>query len=598
MRRTYNPAQLEDRLAKLSWAAVARLLRLAAPYKAILIAGGLLTLISSAVTLALPLVARRALDHVLATKAVHDLDRMALIIVGLIVVSAAIRFVQNILVMYAANRMTTTIRQDLFEHLQRLPVAYFDRTRSGDLASHLSNDVSLMQSTLTSDIVNLASNLATLFGGIAIAVYIDWKLTLVVVALLAFVMLNFVVFGRMLRKLTRAALDALSDAMGAMTEAMANIRLVKAFARERYEAERASEKLEKVYGLNMRSSVWESLMGSVAFVGFVLLLVGVMWFGGRNVISGGLSVGSLAAFFLTVTLISGPMGSLASLYTRLQRAVGAADRVFAIMDEQPEAPDSPLATEFPSGRASVTFEKVDFSYTGDLPVLAGFSLNIPEGKVTALVGKSGAGKTTVASLLFRLYEPQGGDILIDGVPIRNVKRDSLRENIGLVPQEPILFNGTIRENIRYGRLNASDAEVEKAADDANVREFVQGFPEGYETTVGERGITLSGGQRQRVAIARALLKDPRILVLDEATSSLDSRSETLVRQALDRLMKGRTTLVIAHRLTTVKNANQIAVVDDGRVSELGDHDELLARKGLYAELNNLLLAGMKYGFRT
>ena len=588
MRQQHSAAAAEDRLAKLSWHSILRLLKLAAPYKLALAVGGVLTMISSAVTLSLPLVSRQALDHVLTTRTVHDLDLLALVIVGLIVFSAFIRFIQSILVMYAANRMSTEIRENLFSHLQRLPVTYFDHTRSGDLASHLSNDVSLMQSTLTSDIVNLASNLTTLIGGIVIAVYIDWRLTLVVVGLLAAVMLNFVIFGRMLRKLTRAGLDALSDAMGAMTEAMANIRLVKAFARENHESARASEKLDKVYRLNMKSSVWESLMGSIGFVGFILLLVGVMWYGGRNVISGGLSVGSLAAFFLTVTLISGPMGSIASLYTRLQRAVGAADRVFAIMDESPETPDSPVAVGFPQGQSAVQLNKVDFSYSNELPVLAGLTLNIPAAKVTALVGKSGAGKTTVSSLLFRFYEPQGGEILVDGVPVRNIRRQELREHIGLVPQEPILFNGTIRENIRYGRLGATDEEVEGAARDANVAEFVESFPEGYETIVGERGITLSGGQRQRVAIARALLKDPRILVLDEATSSLDTRSEQLVRQALDRLMIGRTTLVIAHRLSTVKNADQIAVIDDGRVAELGTHDELLARNGLYAELNNLL----------
>lgn len=585
----YSAHMAEDRLAKLSWPAIFRLLKLAIPYKTALIVGAVLTLISSAFTLSLTLVSRWALDKVISTRRIEDLNRMALIIVGLIVASAVIRFIQSILVMYAANRMSTDIRESLFGHLQRLPVAYFDKARSGDLASHLSNDVTLMQSTLTSDVVGLAGNVATLFVGIFIAVYIDWKLTLVVVALLALVMLNFVIFGRMLRKLTRAGLDALSDAMGSMTEAMANIRLVKAFAREQHENERASEKLEKVYRIYMKSSVWESLMGSVAFAGFVLLLVGVLWYGGRNVINGTLSVGSMAAFFLTVTIISGPMGSLASLYTRLQRAVGAADRVFAIMDESPETPDSPNAVDFPKDDGNVSFKKVDFSYTDEIPVLASFSLEIPAAKVTALVGKSGAGKTTVSSLLFRFYEPQGGEILIDGVPVRNIRRVGLRENIGLVPQEPILFNGTIRENIRYGRLDASDEDVERAAKDANVDEFVAGFPAGYETVVGERGITLSGGQRQRVAIARALLKDPKILVLDEATSSLDSRSESLVRQALDRLMVGRTTLVIAHRLSTVKTADQIAVVDDGRVAELGTHQELLDRNGLYAELNNLLV---------
>jgi ATP-binding cassette, subfamily B, bacterial MsbA len=310
----------------------------------------------------------------------------------------------------------------------------------------------------------------------------------------------------------------------------------------------------------------------------------VVSYGGRSVLTGQMTGGTLLAFFLTVTIISGPMGSLASLYARLQRAVGAADRLFSLLDTSPEPPDAPDALPFPEGSGRITFEKIDFAYAPDLPVLHELSLAVPAGQVTALVGASGAGKTTLALLLYRFYEPQVGCIRIDGVPIAQIRRRELREHIGLVPQEPILFNGTIRENIRYGRLDATDAEIEAAARAAHVAEFVEGLPQGYDTPLGERGVTLSGGQRQRVAIARALLKNPRILLLDEATSALDTRSEALVRDALERLMQGRTTLVIAHRLTTIQHADQIAVLHEGQVAELGTHAVLIERGERYASL--------------
>jgi subfamily B ATP-binding cassette protein MsbA len=583
-----SPGGEPNPYAKLSLSALRRLLALAKPYRLLLSVAAVLMLISTAISLSMPLLAGKALDRVLATKRAGALDQFALLLVGLIVAGALVNYLEYLLVAYAGNRVVTEMRARLFAHLQRLPVAFFDKTRSGDLASHLSNDVSLLQQTLTDDLVRLVGNVITLLGGIGLAVWIDWRLTGVVVGLMAVVSSLFVIFGKRLRKMTRAALDALADAMGTMTEALGNIRLVKAFAREPYEDERAGKKLHNVFRLSMRASAVEGLFGTVAFTGFVLVLVGVFWYGGRRVMDGSMRAGSLLAFLMNVTIISGPMSALAMQYARLQRAIGAADRIFALLDDPEETPDLPGAQPFPDGPGAVAFENLHFAYKPELTVLRGLSLEVPAGKVTALVGASGSGKTTLAALLYRFYEPQGGCIRIDGVPIREIRRRDLREHIGLVPQEPILFNGTIRENIRYGRLEATDAEVEAAARAANVSEFIAPLPAGYETVLGERGITLSGGQRQRIAIARAVLKDPRILVLDEATSALDTRSEALVREALERLMQGRTTLVIAHRLTTIQDADQIAVIADGQIAELGTHAELLQLGGRYAALHGFV----------
>lgn len=560
-----------------------RLLAIGRPYRGQLLAASLLMLLTTGVSLSLPVLAQAAVNGI-PKQGAAILDKVGLLAAGLLLISGIVTYFQFLLVADAGNRIITDTRENLFAKLQRLPISFFDVSRSGDLTSTLSNDVSLLQSSLTDDLVKLGGNVLQLVGGLVLAVIIDFRLTLVVFGLLCVTMAYFVVFGIRLRKLTRASLDALSKSMGAMTEALANIRLVKAFARESHEDLRAHDGLGEVLALNLRANRSEGLMVAVASAGSALMLTGVVWYGGTAVLSHALTVGALLAFLIDVAIISAPMAQLAGLWTRLQRAIGAADRIFALMDEPEEPADGPDALSFPHGNGAVSFRHLRFSYSEDVTVLKNLSLELPPGKVTAIVGASGAGKSTLASLLYRFYEPQGGDIEIDGVLIRDIRRRDLRENIGLVPQDTVLFNGSIRDNIRYGRLDATEDEVIAAAEAANLWEYIAKLPDGLDTLVGERGVTLSGGQRQRVAIARVLLKNPKIIVLDEATSALDSVSEALVKEALDRLMAGRTTMVIAHRLTTVQNADQIAVIDDGKVLEIGVHSELIKLGGLYADL--------------
>ena len=593
MRRPNNPGTNdEDLKRRLSGAAIRRLLGLARPYIRPLVFAAIIALLGSGVTLLLPILTQRAVAEVRLSGIVRDLDREAYAIMGLLAFAGILFYGQFLLGAWTGNRIVNDIRGRLFAHLQRLPVAYFDRNRSGDLTSYLSNDVGQLQSVLTADVVQFVPNLVTFVGGIAMATVINVRLASVVFVLLALMMVFFVVNGIRLRKLNRASLDALAELTGGMTEALANIRLVKAFDREAHEDARVRTGLGRYFDLTMRSAKVEGLMGMVGLNGMMLGLAALAWYGGRGLVTGAFTLENLVGFFVAMFITVGPMTQLATVYTRLQRGTGAAERIFAILDESPEPADPPEALEFPHGVGRVAFRSVDFGYAPDLPVLQNLDLDLVPGGVTALVGPSGSGKTTVASLLFRFYEPQAGRVEIDGVRLSDIRRQGLRENVGIVPQEPILFQGTLRENIRYGKLNATDEDVERAARLANVLEFTERLPEGYETPIGERGVTLSGGQRQRVAIARAILKDPRVLILDEATSALDNRSEALVREALDRLMEGRTTLVIAHRLSTIRNADRIAVMGEGRVVENGTHESLMREGGVYADL---VAAGRRSG---
>jgi subfamily B ATP-binding cassette protein MsbA len=389
--------------------------------------------------------------------------------------------------------------------------------------------------------------------------------------------------------------DQLAKATTVLEESLAGVRVVQSFTREPYEVKRYSDSLERTFELAMKRIRVSAFFGPlISFMGFSSV-VAIFWFGGREVLAGRLTAGELFMFLVLTLTIAGSIGQFSGLWASLQEALGATGRLFEILDTQSEIIDQPGALVLPSLQGGIAFEQVCFTYSDNaqMPILSDISLEILPGEVLALVGPSGAGKTTLVNLIARFYDPTQGAVLVDGHDLRSVQLQSLRKQIGIVPQETLLFGGSVRENILYGRLEAEEAEMITAAQAANAHEFILQLPEGYDTPVGERGVKLSGGQRQRIAIARTILKDPRILLLDEATSSLDSESEGLVQQALERLMKNRTSIVIAHRLSTIQNADRIAVMEDGRLVELGAHAELMELDGLYARLYRLQFRGLE-----
>ena len=557
-----------------------------APHKGALLLAGVLILGGTAIGLAFPLVIREILDAAFLAGDRTMLNQVALFLLGLFVVQAVVNFGQSYLTASVSERVVAQLRQDLFRHLVRQPPGYFARSRVGDLASRLASDAGLIQGILRFGVPELARQLLFLVGALVLITVTHPRLTLITFVAIPPTVLAGWLLGRRVRRLSSTIQDRLADAVARAEQVFTQVTTVQSFTREGWETERFVADVDATRDGGLRRAVARAILtGVVSFTAFGAVVL-VVWEGGRLVLEGALTPGTLVAFLVYWILIAGAVTSLAGFWGNLQEASGAARRIFDLLEENLELadPENPEPLPVPL-RGEVRLEDVRFQYAPDLPcVLDGIDLTLAPGETVALVGSSGAGKSTLASLLSRFHDVTGGQVLLDGVDVRRVALRELRGAVGLVPQEPMLFEGTVRENLRYGRPEATDAEIETAAREARAHDFIVSFPRGYEERVGERGVTLSAGQRQRVAIARVLLKAPRILILDEASSALDAESERLVQDALERLMVGRTTLVIAHRLSTIVRADRIVVLDRGRIVGSGTHAQLLAENELYARL--------------
>jgi|LauGreDrversion4_2_1035121.scaffolds.fasta_scaffold109854_2 ABC-type multidrug transport system fused ATPase/permease subunit len=570
----------------ITWSALKQMARMyvhVKPYRGEFLLGLLMLLLSSGSNLAFPKYLGELVDA--AQSDPSAIDGIALTLVGLLLAQSVFSFGRIVFFERVAQRSLASLRAAMYNHLVSLPLPFFHEKRIGELTNRLQSDIGVLQETFTSTLAEFIRQVVIIVGGIALLVYQSPSLTGFMLLVLPLVVLLGVFFGSKIRRYAKEVQTASAESNTVVDETLSAVATVKAYTQEGTEKARYRSALERVSALGIRGGILRGAFSSFIILGLFGALVAVIWKGASLIASGEMASGQLFSFVIYSGFIGGSVGGLADVYSRLQRAMGATEAIMAMLDEQPETSGQMPATADtePTGSTdeAVRFADVHFAYPTrpDVPVLRGLNLILREGQQLALVGSSGAGKSTVVQLLYRFHDPQQGQLLVQGRDAREWPLEALRGRMAWVPQDVVLFGRSILENIRYGRPEASDDDVRRAAEDANAWEFIERFPEGWHTQVGERGVQLSGGQRQRIAIARAMLRDPKLLVLDEATSSLDPESESLVQSALETLMKGRTSLVIAHRLSTVRHADVIAFLHEGQIAEVGSHDELMKLEG-------------------
>jgi len=581
----------EDKKRKLSKESVKKTLkifRFILPYRTTFLVGILFLVLSLTTNILFP----KLIGEIVAViegKSSYTINQVVLVLIGILILQSLFSFGRIYFFSIVSEKSMADIRRTVYSKIISLPVSFFEQRRVGELMSRITADVQALQDVLAFTLAELFRSLATVVVGIIIICFISWKLTIFMLATFPVAIVVAMIFGRYIRKLSKIAQDELASANIIVEETLHSINVVKAFTNESLEVDRYGNALSKVIAAALKAGRFRG--GFVSFIIFALFggIVGVVWYGASLVQGGEMPFSELMTFIFYTMFIGGSIGGLGDMYAQIQKTLGASERLLEILDEKSEVEIKPISPLVPI-YGNISFENVQFSYPTrpDMAVLRDISLEVGAGCKIALVGYSGAGKSTIVQLLMRYYQPQGGRISVDGQNIKTFDITAYRQNIAVVPQEVMLFGGTIRENIAYGKPNATEQEIIEAARKANALEFILSFPEQMETIVGERGIKLSGGQRQRIAIARAILKDPKILILDEATSSLDAESEKLVQEALDGLMENRTTIIIAHRLATVRNVDCIYVIKDGVILETGTHEELvLNENGLYAGLIKL-----------
>lgn len=559
------------------------------PYLGRLILAGLLVSGVAAVNLALVRLAGTLWDIVTVQHDAEQMTRSIGLFLGLVVLQGLCSMGHSYLTAWVSQHVIADFRKHLFAHLQTLTVSFFSRRRTGELLSRLMSDVTVIQSLVTETPIDAVKQLVTFVGGITFLLLMNWQLCLLILILLPLLVVVSKLFGRRLKSLSTSIQDHTATLSTLAEEVISGIRIVKSFVQTQREKDRFADQVDQTLRLTLnRAGIMAVFIPVISLMTFSSATA-VLWYGGRQVIDGTVTPGELFAFVLFAGILIGPFSAAARVFTQIKEAQGATQRVFEILDAQPDIDDRPDAQTLVTVEGHVRMENVTFGYDPRCSVLSDLSFEAKPGELVALVGPTGAGKTTVINLLHRFYDPIEGRLTIDGRDLRDVTLESWYRQIALVPQETILFGGTILDNIQYGKMEAVEADVREASEAAHAHDFITNLPDGYHTVVGEKGVNLSGGQRQRIAIARAILKNPRILLLDEATSSLDTDSERLVQEALQRLMKGRTTIVVAHRLSTIQRADRILVLDKGKLVEEGTHTQLLERKGLYHYLYTIRL---------